>query len=220
MHEWEWDKEYATTSITLFEQNLSVQFHGIFSNGTSAVRGTKLLEKGRHHYWELKILTPTYGTDIMIGVGTDKVDMNSRKNDFCSFLGLDQESFGFSYRGYIQYDGKKRKYGCCFDQDSLVGVHLNTWNGTLEFFHNRKSLGIAFTGLKDTMLYPMMECLTALKSSQREYLLKMFPGLCYLFENIFADILKADLDDSDDDDDDNLNPLMDYTTFDDYFKLN
>nr|XP_031833860.1 SPRY domain-containing SOCS box protein 3-like isoform X4 [Nomia melanderi]XP_031833861.1 SPRY domain-containing SOCS box protein 3-like isoform X4 [Nomia melanderi] len=179
----------------------------------------------------------------MIGVGTDKVDMNSRKNDFCSFLGLDQESFGFSYRGYIQYDGKKRKYGCCFDQDSLVGVHLNTWNGTLEFFHNRKSLGIAFTGLKDTMLYPMvcstaaqskmrlshcsstpvslqMECLTALKSSQREYLLKMFPGLCYLFENIFADILKADLDDSDDDDDDNLNPLMDYTTFDDYFKLN
>lgn len=65
MYEWKWDKEYATTSVILFEQNFGVQFHDVFSNGTSAVRGTKLLEKGKHHYWELKILTPTYGTDIV-----------------------------------------------------------------------------------------------------------------------------------------------------------
>ncbi|XP_031833859.1 SPRY domain-containing SOCS box protein 3 isoform X3 [Nomia melanderi] len=176
MHEWEWDKEYATTSITLFEQNLSVQFHGIFSNGTSAVRGTKLLEKGRHHYWELKILTPTYGTDIMIGVGTDKVDMNSRKNDFCSFLGLDQESFGFSYRGYIQYDGKKRKYGCCFDQDSLVGVHLNTWNGTLEFFHNRKSLGMyCFHWIKGHNVIPYDGMFDSIKIIPKRVFIKNVP---------------------------------------------
>lgn len=78
----------------------------------------------------------------MVGVGTNKVDLNSTKHVFCSFLGLDQESFGFSYRGYIQHAGEKRSYGPCFGQGSLVGIYLDTWRGTLEFFLNRKPLGI------------------------------------------------------------------------------
>ncbi|XP_033328159.1 SPRY domain-containing SOCS box protein 3 isoform X2 [Megalopta genalis] len=192
-----------------------------------------MLEKGRHHYWEVKLLTPTYGTDLMIGVGTEKVDMNGSKSTFCSLLGSDQESFGFSYLGYIQYDGWKKKYGSTFGQGSLVGVHLDTWKGTLEFFLNRKSLGIAFTGLRNTMLYPMMcstaadtkvrlaycssvpaslqmECLSMLKPSQREYLLSMFPGLRYLLDSIFAKILETDISDDDYDDDYDLRFLDEY----------
>lgn len=77
----------------------------------------------------------------MVGVGTNKVDLNNTKHIFCSFLGIDRESFGFSYQGYIQHGGEKRKYGPCFGQGSLVGIYLDTWRGTLEFFLNRKSLG-------------------------------------------------------------------------------
>lgn len=77
----------------------------------------------------------------MVGVGTSKVNLNSTEHVFCSFLGLDNESFGYSYQGYIQYGGEKRDYGPCFWQGSIVGVHLDTWKGTLEFFVNRKSLG-------------------------------------------------------------------------------
>ncbi|XP_078035518.1 SPRY domain-containing SOCS box protein 3 isoform X3 [Augochlora pura] len=234
--EWEWDKNNAASAIVVSEDNLTVQFHNGVSFGTSAIRGTKLLKKGRHHYWEVKLLTPTYGTDLMIGVGTAKVNLNAFNNKFCSFLGHDQESFGFSYLGYIQYCGRKKKYGSTFGQGSLVGVHLNTWKGTLEFFLNRKPLGIAFTGLRNTMLYPMMcstaadtkvrlsycssapaslqlECISKLKSSQRDYLLNMFPGLHHLFDSIFAKILKKEINDDDDDDyddDDDLRFLDEY----------
>lgn len=171
----------------------------------------------------------------MIGVGTSNVNLNSAEHDFCSFLGHDRESFGFSYHGYIQHAGKKLNYGACFGQGSLVGVYLDTWRGTLEFFLNRKplgkfiilqistylyfslqyfyDLGIAFTGLRDFALYPMVcstaahsmmrltyscsvpaslsvSCLSVLKSSHRAYLSTMIPGLRYLTQSIFADILK------------------------------
>ncbi|KZC06317.1 SPRY domain-containing SOCS box protein 3 [Dufourea novaeangliae] len=229
-YEWVWDKDNATTGTIFSEQDLEVTFHSGFSNGTSAVRGTKLLEKGRHHYWEVKILTPVYGTDTMVGVGTGKVDMNSAKSSFCSFLGLNRESYGFSYQGCIQYGGRTCKYGSSFEQGTLVGVHLNTWKGTLEFFLNRKSLGIAFNGLRDTMLYPMMcstsaqtkmrlthcssmpvslqtECLAVLRPSQREYISRTFPGLRHISESAFADILNIE---SKDDDDYDLNILIDH----------
>lgn len=172
----------------------------------------------------------------MVGVGTSNVNLNSAEHDFCSFLGHDKESFGFSYNGYVQHAGEKRNYGACFGQGSLVGVYLDTWRGTLEFFLNRKplgkfiilqistylyfslqyfyDLGIAFTGLKDFALYPMVcstaahsmmrlthscsvpaslsvSCLSVLKSSHRAYLSTMIPGLRYLTQSIFADILKT-----------------------------
>ncbi|XP_034192762.2 SPRY domain-containing SOCS box protein 3 [Osmia lignaria lignaria] len=239
VHEWTWDKEHTTYTTVLSEQDLEVKFHNGFSYGTAVIRGNKALEKGRLHYWEVKMLTPIYGTDIMVGLGTSKVDLNSTKHTFCSFLGLDEESFGFSYQGYIQYCGKKRTYGPCFGEGSLVGVYLDTWRGTLEFFVNRKSLGIAFTGLRNMVLYPMVsstaahskmrltcscsvpvtlqiECLSALKSSQRTYLSTMFPGLRYLTESIFADILKTPLDEDDDDEMDEFDFLRDCMIFDDF----
>ena len=63
--EWEWDEEHATYSVILSKQNSEVMFHNGFSCGTAAVRGNKLLEKDRHHYWEVEMLTPIYGTDVV-----------------------------------------------------------------------------------------------------------------------------------------------------------
>ncbi|XP_054010919.1 SPRY domain-containing SOCS box protein 3-like [Hylaeus anthracinus] len=237
-HEWTWDEKLATHTVALSGKNLEVMFHSGYSSGTAGVRGTKPLEKGKLHYWELKMLTPVYGTDIMVGVGTSKVDLNGKSDTFCSLLGLDKESYGFSYQGYVQHGDEKRKYGCCFGQGSLVGIYLNTWRGTLEFFVNREPLGIAFTGLQDVMLYPMVsstaaqsmmrlthacsipvslqtECLAVLKSPQREYLATMFPGLRYLSGNIIADILKSKLKDEDKEKDD-LKSRTDHMILDDY----
>ena len=175
----------------------------------------------------------------MVGVGTSKVKLHSTTTSFCSLLGLDQESFGFSYVGYIQHCGKKRNYGSFFGEGSLVGVHLDMWRGTLEFLLNRKPLGkclalrtlipvmhlirlllsisgIAFTGLRNIKLYPMVcstaahskmrltyscsvpaslqtECLAVLKPSQKAYLTAVYPGLRYLSESIFASILQRHL---------------------------
>ncbi|XP_043258069.1 SPRY domain-containing SOCS box protein 3-like [Colletes gigas] len=233
--EWTWDKEQATDDVVLSEQNLEIQFrYNHF--GIKAVKGNKLLEKEKHHYWEIKILNHIPGTNIVIGVGTNNMDLNGIKDDF--YLGFNYQSYVFSSRGYIQHNEDKCSYGPSFGQGSLVGIYLNTWRGTLEFFLNRKPLGIAFNELRGIMLYPLVgsrnseskirlthscsvpaslqvECLAVLKSSQREYLSTMLPGLQHLSKSIFADILKKNLSDNDEEKDD-LDFLTDCMIFDEY----
>ena len=75
----------------------------------------------------------------MIGVGTGKTSFESEC--YLSLLGQDSESWGLSYRGYIQHGGDKRDYCPGFIQGNLIGIHLDTWKGTLQFFVDRKPLG-------------------------------------------------------------------------------
>lgn len=240
VHEWTWDDKYISETAELSKYNLEVKFHPKFSIGTAYVRGNMSLQKGRHHYWEIKMITPVYGTDVMIGVGTSKVDLTGLKETFCSLLGRDEESWGFSYKGYIQHAGESRIYTGRFRKGSLVGVHFDSWKGTIQYFLNRKPLGIAFTGLQNTTLYPMvcstaanskvkiklcssvpvslqMECLSVLQPVQKLYLSNAFPGLRYLLTNIFVDILHKQYGDhNDDDDEDNDN---DNTSSDELFEF-
>lgn len=78
----------------------------------------------------------------MVGVGSEKTDFDQSFHHFCSFLGLDSETYGYSYTGKIFHEGKCRPYGYGFGQGVIVGVHLDMWHGTLEFFINRKPLGM------------------------------------------------------------------------------
>ncbi|KAI4500826.1 hypothetical protein M0802_004037 [Mischocyttarus mexicanus] len=239
VHEWTWDERYTSESSELSKHNLEVKFHPKFSIGTACVRGNVSMKKGRHHYWEVKMITPVYGTDVMVGVGTSKINLRDIRENFCSLLGRDEDSWGFSYKGYIQHAGERRVYTGRFTKGNVVGVHLDTWKGTLQFFVNRKPLGIAFTGLQNIILYPMvcstaansriiithcssvpvslqMECLSALKPLQKLYLSYAFPGLRYLLKSIFADILHKrygddNTDDDDDDDDSSIDELFEYT---------
>lgn len=75
----------------------------------------------------------------MVGVGTINVDTSL--DTYCSLLGRDTESWGLSYRGYIQHGGIKHNYSKGFVKDNVVGIHLDTWKGTLQFFLDRKPLG-------------------------------------------------------------------------------
>ncbi|XP_012272910.1 SPRY domain-containing SOCS box protein 3-like [Orussus abietinus] len=219
--EWTWDESLISNSAKLSHQNLEVNFHPGFSNGTAVVRADKSMQPGHHHYWEIKMMTRVYGTDVMVGVGTKKVDLHGNQFKFCSLLGSNSESWGFSYRGYLQHDGQQQDYPPGFGQGSIVGVHLDTWRGTLQFFLDRKPLGIAFTGLRGLELYPMisstaakskirvtystsipaslqMDCLSALRPMQKAYLAAEFPALRYLTECVFAEVLKRDDDDDED----------------------
>lgn len=215
-HEWTWDKKLSTSSIKLSDNNLEVTFHPVYSTGTAVAKSNKPLEKGRHHFWEILMITHIYGTDVMVGVGTPNAELHDSDANFCALLGRDRESWGFSYKGYLQHDGKICEYGTTFGQDNLVGIHLDTWMGTLQFFVDRKPLGVAFTNLNNVMLYPLISstmaqcvmkltyscsipvtlqttCLAVLSPSQKAHLSKKFPGLRYLTQNIFADILQKSI---------------------------
>ena len=146
----------------------------------------------------------------MVGVGTSKTQM-TKEGTFCSLLGEDTESWGYSYRGYIQHAGESRGYAKIpFGQGSLVGVLVNTYNGTIQFFVNRKPLGLAFEGLQNKELYPMacstaaqsvvrlthsssiseslqMRCYAALRPQERQQL-DSLPGLRHLSQSLFSTI--------------------------------
>lgn len=166
IHQWCWESNDQLTNVVLSNNNHDVLFHPTYSSGTAAVRGNLQLEQNSHHFWEIKILSHLYGTDVMIGVGTSRMIMSEWKLRFSSMLGCNRESWGFSYNGCIQHNRLTRSYGPCFTMGSLVGVHLDMCAGTLSYYLNRKPLGIAFTNLKGYDLYPMV-CSTAAHSAMR-----------------------------------------------------
>lgn len=124
------------------------------------------------------------GTDLMVGVGTDQVDLLANKYRFVSGLGLDRMSWGYSYRGITQHDCESRYYGQKFGAGSIVSCHLDLFRGTLEFYLNRLPLGIAFKNIPVTgvTLYPMV-CSTAAKSSIKLLNSSSFPE-CLQFQAI------------------------------------
>uniref|UniRef100_A0A182MFR9 Acyl carrier protein n=1 Tax=Anopheles culicifacies TaxID=139723 RepID=A0A182MFR9_9DIPT len=135
--------------------------------GTSIVRGSEPLHRGQHHYWELKILSTLSGTDIMFGIGTDKVDLLRHQFSFTSVLGIDDQSWGYSYRGVAQHNGQLKYYGKKFSRGRIIGIYVDMFRGTLEYYLNRRSLGRAYSNIpteEGIEIYPMVSS-TSAKSS-------------------------------------------------------
>lgn len=163
--DWVWDEKCSATGAFLSCENRKVSFHSDYSCGTAAIRGNKELTEGQH-FWEVKMTSPVYGTDMMVGIGTLEVNLDKFKYSFGSFLGHDEDSWGLSYTGLFQHKGDKVKFSSRFGQGSIIGVHLDTWRGTLTFYKNRQCIGVAATKLQNKKFFPMV-CSTAAKSSMK-----------------------------------------------------
>ncbi|CAH0715262.1 unnamed protein product, partial [Brenthis ino] len=167
--EWGWAQPDSAGSswVVVSENKKQVTFHPFYSSGTAAAKGDTPLLHNYHYYWEVKILTETYGTDIMVGLGTDKVNVVDSQFIFTSLLGKDAESYGLSYTGAVRHNAIIARDTAGFCRGSIVGVRVDMWRGTLEFYINRKPQGIAFYNLRrHEALYPMV-CSTAAQSSMR-----------------------------------------------------
>lgn len=62
--DWEWDEHYKSSGAFLSCNKRKVSFHSDYSCGTAAIRGTKELSDGQH-FWEVKMTSPVYGTDMV-----------------------------------------------------------------------------------------------------------------------------------------------------------
>lgn len=78
----------------------------------------------------------------MIGLGTNKIDTAQSQYKFMSLLGQDEESYGLSYKGGVSHKAIPMRDCAGFCRGSIVGVRLDMWKGTLEFYINRKPQGI------------------------------------------------------------------------------
>lgn len=62
--DWVWDGNSRSTATLLTCDNRKVSFHSEYSCGTAAIRGSKELADGQH-FWEIKMTSPVYGTDMV-----------------------------------------------------------------------------------------------------------------------------------------------------------
>ncbi|KAJ8037829.1 SPRY domain-containing SOCS box protein 3 [Holothuria leucospilota] len=164
--DWVWDDQGKVKSCVQLSRNKAeVRFHSNYSLGTASARSSEPLTEGQN-YWEIKMVSPVYGTDMMVGIGTKRVDLDKFINQFCSMLGTDseKESCGLSYLGYFYHGGRKTKFCDRFGQGAVIGVHLDLWRGSLSYYKNGNYLGVACSGLKGREWYPMVSS-TAAKSS-------------------------------------------------------
>ncbi|XP_037971299.2 SPRY domain-containing SOCS box protein 3 isoform X1 [Plutella xylostella] len=167
--EWKWRHPdfNLSSSVVVSEDQKQVTFHPSYSSGTAVICGDTALQHGHHYYWEVKMLTETYGTDIMIGIGSNKTNLSGAQFEFTSLLGGDSESYGLSYRGGVRHGAGVARHCAGFCRGSIVGVRVDMWRGTLEFYLNREPQGISFYNLRrHPLLFPML-CSTAAQSSMR-----------------------------------------------------
>ncbi|KAJ8983988.1 hypothetical protein NQ317_008693 [Molorchus minor] len=164
--DWNWSRTNTSPNTILSKGDREILFHPLYSSGTAVVRGDVMFESNMHYYWEVKMISNLYGTDVMVGVGTSRIPSSNWTFRFCSMLGIDSHSWGYSYHGMIQHDKLIKRYGTQFGLGSMVGVHLDMCKGTLEYYVNRKPMGIAFKNLKNRDIYPMV-CSTAAQSAVR-----------------------------------------------------
>ncbi|XP_075991124.1 SPRY domain-containing SOCS box protein 3-like [Anticarsia gemmatalis] len=170
--EWYWESPPAPTDggrpkILMADRNTEVTFHPYYSNGTAVAKGATQFNPEFVYYWEVKMMTDPYGTDIMIGVGTDEVDVNESIFRFRSFLGYDDQSYGLSYAGQVCHNSEVAYETIGFGRGTIVGVKVDMGQGTLEFFINRRGLGVSFNTLRrHPVLFPMI-CSTAAQSVMR-----------------------------------------------------
>lgn len=64
IYNWKWENQDDTSAL-LSKNNREVTFHPVYSSGTAALRGSKPFEKNLHHFWEMKMLSNLYGTDVV-----------------------------------------------------------------------------------------------------------------------------------------------------------
>ncbi|NWR81003.1 SPSB3 protein, partial [Centropus unirufus] len=154
--DWVWDDLNKSTATLLTCDNRKVNFHMEYSCGTAAVRGNKELADGQH-FWEIKMTSPVYGTDMMVGIGTSDVNLDKYRHTFCSLLGKDEDSWGLSYTGNTDRKGSS-------GQDWEEFDHINKTNVTPPWCS--PLAGVAATKLQNKKFYPMV-CSTAAKSSMK-----------------------------------------------------
>jgi hypothetical protein len=126
--------------LKLMKNNLGLQNTNTVS-GFKTVFGSSEWTVNRH-YWEIKIINTQTPSSIMIGV-SDKSVLTNINNQ----LSTSAYGWGFSGDGKLYNNSISKPYGKGFVKNDIVGVYLDLEEKTLQFFVNRRCIGVAYTGV-------------------------------------------------------------------------
>ncbi len=138
-----WDPANTDTGTTLTNGNLTAT---VTTGGAwTSTRSTPGQLTGKW-YWEITVVASSGGSFTRIGVTNASA---------LTVLGSDGNSWGYECNGDKGHAGSDVAYGATFINGDVIGVALDLDDGTLTFFKNGVSQGVAFsTGLTGAMLYP------------------------------------------------------------------
>lgn len=162
---WTWNTKARSHEVRLYgPKNRIAHFHPNWSNGTAGVRGNRILNNGRF-YWELNVSQRIFGTSMMFGIGTKNARLHV--DAFVNMLGETSDSWGLSHKGILWHNGNHSPYTKSFKENisTTIGIYFDGLAGTLTYYKDGVSLGVAFTGLEKIQepLYPII-CSTAAKT--------------------------------------------------------
>jgi hypothetical protein len=135
-----WNPADKDGSITLTGGNLVMNG----TNGGAFMNARSTLGKSTGKwYWENTVGGPV---EWMIGVGTSAAGLTN------AFVGSDAFGWGMYTTGPSSYhSGTSANYGSGMAAGDVIGVALDMTAGTLTFYKNGVSQGVAFTGISGTV---------------------------------------------------------------------
>jgi len=132
---------------------------------TDTVLGNTYLQSDRHHYWEIKILQPLQDKQLDIGIAAYSNDGRMQKFTLSSNAKM------------ASRPGSRKIKSRLFCAGSLVGVHLDTIRGKLNFTVNRAK---DVRWLEFSQSIPMYQQIKPLLYTQsRDVSFKLLYSTCY-----------------------------------------
>lgn len=138
---WLWDRLSRTCYSVISADARTVRFSTAIGKSTNVARGDRLLVSG-HHFWEVKLVGPVYGAEIVVGIGCAEVRLSeySVYSVFFSPVGSSSSTWGVSHSGMLCHAGLRQEVYCRFGQGSIVGVHLDIPRKVADFYVNRRKV--------------------------------------------------------------------------------
>lgn len=158
--EWRWNDKDCGKDLVLHRNKLGVTFHPSKSSGCVVVRGDNILKANMEHYFEVELRGPFHGKARQVGIGTKHTSLQSNNCDFYPLIGKDLSSWGVNYDGFKSNAGRMQRH-VSIDPEKhdviRIGVHYDSYYGTLGFEVNGHSSGLAFGNIHTNIdMYPML----------------------------------------------------------------
>jgi len=122
----------TSASITVTNGNLTTTVDAV----NLGVRGSMFVSSGKY-YWEITVTTR--GTSGLIGIADGAWELN--------YVGGSAGSYGYEKSGEKYNNGSNVAYGASWTTGDVIGVALNMDAGTLTFYKNNTSQGVAYSSL-------------------------------------------------------------------------
>ncbi|KAI1730637.1 SPRY domain-containing protein [Ditylenchus destructor] len=160
-----WNPDDSSPNIIVKMEDQLTFHRNPVPQSTDGIRGKVGFSRG-FHVWKITWPTEQRGTHPFVGVATKEASLHAR--GYCALVGSSSESYGWDILKKKCRHGHSKTKSWPYPDPAVIGATalsdipddfyciLDMDEGYLSFATNKKFLGVAFRGLKNKSLYPMV----------------------------------------------------------------